>query len=571
MIDSVRRRSRRDTLVSPVARIAARVAIVIALAASLGAQTPPDPTPGVQNATSLGNVSSPALRDAVANATRSEPPATLEIANREIIVFRATLLLRTPAVRAEGAQRHITSLDLQSPQQVRVRPLAGAVVVSIGDRDVFAIVPADLDPAEETTVTAEGDRVAARLQQAIGEVGEARAPWVLAGQTALALLATILLIVLLRFLVRAHRGLVTRTTEVAERQLARLPVDEVTYKRRLLKGLQTLISVVFTTAGLILAYSWLTFVLRRFPYTRPWGEALRHFLIHEVFALGRGMVQAVPDLFAVLLIVIVTRVISRVVDLLFVAVEEGRTTLPWIYPETVQPTRRLVTFFLWIFALALAFPRLPGSDTDAFRGVSVFVGLVISLGSSGIVNQVMSGFTLTYSRALRLNDVVRIGEVEGVVTHMGSLSTKLKTPKGEEVTIPNAVVVAAQTTNYSRYADTDGVYLGTSVTIGYDTPWRQVKALLLLAATRTPGVRQSPPPVVRQSALQDFYVQYTLLICPEQMATRLVTLDRLHGNILDAFNEHGVQIMSPNYEADPSGPKVVPRDQWFAAPATPTE
>ena len=98
-----------------------------------------------------------------------------------------------------------------------------------------------------------------------------------------------------------------------------------------------------------------------------------------------------------------------------------------------------------------------------------------------------------------------------------------------------------------------------------------MKALLLLAATRTPGVRQTPPPVVRQSALQDFYVQYTLLICPEQPATRLATLDRLHGNILDAFNEHGVQIMSPNYEADPSGPKVVPRDQWFAAPATPTE
>jgi small-conductance mechanosensitive channel len=328
---------------------------------------------------------------------------------------------------------------------------------------------------------------------------------------------------------------------------------------------------VFTCTGLILAYAWLTFVLRRFPYTRPWGEALRHFLIHEVFALGRAMVQAVPDLFAVLLIVIVTRVISRVVDLLFVAVEEGRTTLPGVYPETVQPTRRLVTFFLWIFALALAFPRLPGSDTDAFRGVSVFLGLVISLGSSGIVNQVMSGFTLTYSRALRLNDVVKIGEVEGVVTHMGSLSTKLKTPKGEEVTIPNAVVVATQTTNYSRFADSDGVYMGTSITIGYDTPWRQVKALLLLAATRTAGVRQTPPPVVRQSALQDFYVQYTLLFCPEQPATRLATLDRLHGNILDAFNEHGVQIMSPNYEADPSGPKVVARDQWFAAPATPTE
>jgi small-conductance mechanosensitive channel len=224
---------------------------------------------------------------------------------------------------------------------------------------------------------------------------------------------------------------------------------------------------------------------------------------------------------------------------------------------------------LWVFALALAYPHLPGSGTDAFKGVSVFVGLMISLGSSGIVNQVMSGLTLTYSRALRLNDFVRIGDVEGTVTHLGSLSTKLKTLLREEITIPNAVVVSTQTTNYSRLADVEGVFVKTQVTIGYDTPWRQVKALLLLAASRTTGVRETPPPAVRQSALEDFYVEYTLLVCLEDPASRLVTLDQLHGHIQDAFNEHGVQIMSPNYEADPAGPKVVPPDRWFESPAAP--
>ena len=137
---------------------------------------------------------------------------------------------------------------------------------------------------------------------------------------------------------------------------------------------------------------------------------------------------------------------------------------------------------MWLFALALAYPYLPGSDTDAFKGVSVFVGLIISLGSSGIVTQMMSGLTLTYSRALRVGDFVRIGDVEGTVTYLGSLSAKIKTLRNEEVTIPNAVVVANQIINYSRLAGSEGVYVGTSVTIGYDVPWRQVQALLLQAA-----------------------------------------------------------------------------------------
>jgi small-conductance mechanosensitive channel len=201
----------------------------------------------------------------------------------------------------------------------------------------------------------------------------------------------------------------------------------------------------------------------------------------------------------------------------------------------------------------------------------VFLGIVLSLGSSGIVNQIMSGLTITYSRAVRVGDFVRIGDVEGTITLLGTLSTKVKTPRREEVTIPNAVFMSQVTTNYSRFSDTEGVFVPTSLTIGYDTPWRQVHALLLLAAQRTAGVRTDPRPVVRQTALQDFYVEYTLLVCLERPEQRGITLDLLHANILDAFNEYGVQITSPNYEADPEARKVVPVDQWYAAPARPVE
>jgi len=238
-----------------------------------------------------------------------------------------------------------------------------------------------------------------------------------------------------------------------------------------------------------------------------------------------------------------------------------------MHPETAQPTRRLITAGTWLFAIVVAYPYLPGSETEAFKGVSVFVGLMFTLGSAGIVQHVMSGFMITYSRALRVGDFVKIGEVEGTVTHLGILSTKVRTPRREEITIPNAVVTATTTIDYSRFAQTDGVMTPTSVTIGYDAPWRQVEALLIGAAERTPGVRREPRPIVIQAALEDFYVKYVLMVCLEQQERKALTLHHLHANIQDLFNEHGVQIMSPNYEADPAAPKVVAKKDWYAAPA----
>src|SRR5262249_23916395 len=212
---------------------------------------------------------------------------------------------------------------------------------------------------------------------------------------------------------------------------------------------------------------------------------------------------------------------------------------------------------------------VPGSQSEAFKGVSVFLGLMVTFGSSGLVNHVVSGFMITYSRALRVGDFVRIGDVEGTVTQLGVLSTSLRSLKNEDVTIPNAVVVGQTTVDYSRRGDTEGVYTPTSVTIGYDTPWRQVQALLLQAASRTPGLRAEPKPLVLQASLEDFYVKYTLFVCLERQQSRPFTLDVLHANIQDVFNEHGVQIRSPNYVLDPAAPKVVPKERWFAEPAQP--
>jgi len=540
----------------------------VALAGSAFAQPAPAPP---QEQTRSADPAGDAARAAAESAAVNAPVATLVFENRPIAEFRATVVLRTPAMRAAAAERFLRSL-INEPRLERVvtRPLAGAQIVSVGAMDVFGIVTADLDPLSADTIEDAARRAAASLQLALDEAIELRTPSRIAKSLGWALLATVVFVLLCRLLMRGQRWAVARTTSAADRQLQRLPGGEVVRASRLPGLLGNLVTILCAAAGLLVAYWWLSFVLRSFPYTRPWGEALRGFLIERLTQFAESMVAAIPELFTVLLIVVVTRLAMKPAGLVFEAVEHGHANFPGVHPDTAQTTRRITIALLWLFALALAYPHLPGSDTDAFKGVSVFVGLMLSLGSSGIVNQVMSGLTMTYSRALTKGEFVRIGDVEGTVTQLGMLSTKLQTSRREELTIPNAVVISTVTTNYSRLQREGGVFVPTSVTIGYDAPWRQVHALLVLAAERTSGIRRDPPPSVRQAGLQDFYVNYTLLVCLEDPASKALVLDALHANIQDAFNEYGVQIMSPNYEADPSGPKIVPPDKWFAAPAAAT-
>ncbi len=529
---------------------------------AVGAQTPGPQ--GAQPAATTVDVA----RVVSQSATVDAAPAILSFQNRQIVTFRATLLFRTPAMRAENARRVLRDLL----DQGRLGPAASSAradswVISVGTLDLFALVPADRDPAGNETLQETAERAAARLQIALDEAVELHTPRLIAKAVGLTLVATIVLLLLLHLLRRGHYTALARISEAADRQLRRLPGGEIMRASRLPVLLHSLVTSLSIGVGLLIVYNWLAFALRRFPYTRPWGEALRGFFTDRLARFGLGILAGIPDLFTVLLIVLATRFATRLAGLVFDAVAEQRVTVPGIYPETAQTTRHLTSALLWLFALALAFPYLPGSDTDAFKGVSVFVGLVISLGSSGIVNQVMSSLTITYSRAIQKGDFVRIGDVVGTVTSLGMLSTKLRTERREEMTIPNAVVISTMIANYSRL-EAEGVQVATKISIGYDAPWRQVQELLLLAAGRTAGVRRQPPPVVRQTGLGDFYVEYVLLVCLEDPASKGPVLDALHANIQDAFNEYGVQIMSPHYETDPARPKVVPRDRWFAAPAT---
>jgi small-conductance mechanosensitive channel len=318
-----------------------------------------------------------------------------------------------------------------------------------------------------------------------------------------------------------------------------------------------------------LTYGWLTFLLECFPYTRPWGEQLEGGLIALAAHLGLAVVAAIPGLLTVIAIVVVTRALIRLLRAFFDRVEAGEIRLGWLDPEFVRPTRRIVNLALWLFALAMAYPYLPGSSTDAFKGVSVLVGLMLSIGASSIVGQAASGLILMYARAFRAGEFVRIGETEGTVAELGMFTTRIRTGLAEEVMLPNAYVLAQVSRNFSRTVAGPGFTLHTAVTIGYDVPWRQVHAMLLEAAGRTVGVLADPAPYVVQTALSDFYVEYRLVARAGAEAPRLraEAMSALHANIQDVFNEFGVQIMSPNYRGDPAEPKIVPKARWYAAPA----
>jgi small-conductance mechanosensitive channel len=498
---------------------------------------------------------------------RVDETAAFVYFNRPILVFRARLLGRSPADRVAAAHRLLDDLvEERATAPVDVRPYGSAMLISVASRGALVVTEADVDELSGETLAGTAAHAAGHLQLALTEATEARAPGRLLRSAGLAALAIVLAVILIRTLASVRRRLTITLINVAERRLAPGVAREALHASRTLGLQRYIVGGAVGVIELVVLYGVTTYVLRLFPYTRPWGESMRGYLLTTAESLTIGALRAVPGLFVVAIVLVIARLVVRGITAWLVAVEQGRVESAWVHPETAQPTRRIATVLLWAFATIVAYPYLPGSGSDAFKGVSVFLGLMLTFGSSGLVNQYMSGFVIMYSRSLRVGDFVRIGDVEGTVEKLGVLSTKIKTPWAEDVTIPNAVVVGQTTIDYSRTGDTVGLYTPTTVTIGYDAPWRQVHALLLQAAERTPGLRTDPKPMVIQTGLDDFYVRYTLLVSLERQSARPFTLAGLNANIQDAFNEAGVQIMSPNYVFDPKAPKIVPKEHWDPAP-----
>jgi len=383
--------------------------------------------------------------------------------------------------------------------------------------------------------------------------------------------ATVALLVSVWILRRVKAWLLGRLEQVSfppERLVPGLAAD---FHPLIVQAGKTLVNLAWAATILVLVYIWLAYCLSQFPESAVWAEQLKEFLIALVIEFGRGALGAIPGVIAVVVVLLIARWFVRFIRIFFDKVASGSISLPGLERETARTTQALIIIIVWLLALVAAYPYIPGSGTAAFQGLSVLIGLMVTLGSTGIINQVISGLFVVYSKSVRAEDYVRVGDIEGEVIDVGFLATKLRTPRQEEITIPHSVLVGTATTNYSSLAGDTGMAVTTSVTVGYDVPWRQVHALLQLGAARTQGLRRVPLPRVMQRELSDVCVQYMLLAHLENGKNRAAVLSELHAQIQDAFNEFGTQIMSPHFEAQPEKPVVVPKSRWYAAPAGPEE
>src|SRR4029453_14682237 len=510
-----------------------------------------------------------------AEVSKVAPPkeAELVVWNQPITVFRASFAGLTPEERAAQAAERIQDLPLGSESaEIKFEPAkigaAEGIAFSINSRQLFFLTAGDLAPDSKQTLNTQAQTIVTALRAALRARIEQRQWSTLLMSVARVLIATLILLSLMWLWRRVKIWLLNTLQSTALLPEKYLRLFAVDLRMHIRPGGRAAIRLISAAVVLMLGYWWLVYSLEQFPYTAPLGEKLETSLVQLFLDLGPGALAAIPGLVAVVIIFLIALWCVRVINTFFKEIEKGTLSLPWLEKETARTTQTLLIVAVWLFALVVAYPYMPGSGTEAFKILSILIGAMVVPGSTGLISQIMSGLFATYSKGVRPGDYVRIGDVEGEVLNVGLLATKLKTLKQEEITVPHSLLVGATTTNYSRLTDEEGMMITVSLTIGYDVPWRQVHELLLLAASRDPGISHEPPPRVLQVELSDFYVKYDLLAHLEDGKNRAEVLSDLYAQIQDAFNEYGAQIMSPHFESQPKKPVLVPKSGWYAPPVS---
>ncbi|MEO8442213.1 MAG: mechanosensitive ion channel family protein [Betaproteobacteria bacterium] len=498
--------------------------------------------------------------------------APVKVANRTIIILHGPVLGYSAKERAAASMERIErAMRAENIPPISLEDMESGTRVLMGGNRMFTVLKIDANEDAGETPRLMAEETVKRLETAIHERREQRTPRYLARAAGLGAGATLVYGLMFWLLARGNRWIRGRLSPaVANSEKLQVGGVHLLDRSHVLNFAQGIVSLVAWIVALFLASAWLTFVLERFPYTRPWGEGLEDNVLDLIKQIALAISDAMPGLLLVLIIMLLARVLIRATATFFRRVEDRKVELTWIDPETARPTRRIFNVAIWVFALAMAYPYLPGAGTEAFKGLSVLVGVMVSIGGASVVGQAFSGLILMYLKSFRQGDYVRIGDSEGTVIELGTFTTRIRTGLGEEITLPNSNVMNTTTKNYSRAFPGTGCVVDTTITIGYSTPWRQVHAMLEEAARRTTEIATSPEPFIRKTALSDYYIEYRLIAyTPSASPERRVdVLNRLHANILDVFNEHNVQIMSPHYMMDPAHPQVVPKDQWHAAPAS---
>jgi small-conductance mechanosensitive channel len=408
------------------------------------------------------------------------------------------------------------------------------------------------------------------IQKAIEKYRSDRRPENIVKDVIYAIAATIVFILLLIVLRYLYRKLYTlmESRVKGKIQALRIKSFEIVQAETLWLTLINAFRGARLFLILVLLYFYVYTVLESFPWTRRLGDNLLDYVLTPLKQVVGAILSYVPSLVFILIIIVVTRYVLKLFRLFFRSIELGTVEIRGFDREWAGPTYNMVRLFIIFFVAVIIYPYIPGSQTNAFKGISIFIGVIVSLGSTSAIANIIAGYMLTYRRAFKIGDRVQIADVFGDVAEIRLQVTHIRTIKNEEITVPNSVILGSHVINYSSLAKEKGLILHTMVTIGYDTPWRQVDAMLLMAADRTDGVLEEPAPFVLHKSLDDFYIRYELNAYTDDPQRMVRTYSELHQHIVDAFNEYGVQITSPNYENDPEGGlKIVPKEKWYEAPA----
>ena len=378
-------------------------------------------------------------------------------------------------------------------------------------------------------------------------------------------LGAVLLLVVILFL---FRWSFSRINSALQQRIKKRidSVENISFKliqsNQIWKAFHLLIKTIRIGITVIIIAGVLNYILGLFPWTSNVAAYTLQLFLDPIIAFGKGILHYLPSLAFLIIIILVTRYLLKLVRLLFTGLQQGGIEIKNFDPDWAIPTFKIVRVLIIAFAVIIAYPYIPGSESSAFKGVTVFVGILFSLGSSSLISNLIAGYSMTYRGAFKKGDRIQVNDHLGIVEEQKLLITRLRSLKNEEIVIPNSVLLNSSIVNYSARAKELGLIIHTTVGIGYETSWRQVDAMLKLAADRTEGLLKDPPPFVLKKSLGDFAVNYEINAYCNDVSRLQIYYTTLHQHILDVFNENNVQIMTPAYEGDPEIPKVVPKDQW---------
>lgn len=420
------------------------------------------------------------------------------------------------------------------------------VIMSVSEQDATRLGITNVELAGQYKDTMKAAFVEARADRSLTKI---------LLRTGLVLLVLGGIYLMIRLIMKAHGWIELKIATNKEKLLKNLSYKDYTFLTadQELVVISLLLKILKWFIIVLLVYLLLPLVFSIFPFTRGWADTLFGFIWKPFSGIMTSVWDYLPNLFTIVVIVVVFRYLIRFVQYIFKEIDSGKLKLSGFHEDWALPTFSIVKFLLYAFMFIIIFPYLPGSDSGIFQGVSVFLGLLVSLGSSTAISNIVAGLVITYMRPFKDGDRIQIGDVSGVVVEKSLLVTRLRTVKNEEITIPNSAVLSGNTTNFSAVAKSDGLIIHTTVTIGYDVPWRDVQAALLESANRTGNLLTTKSPFVLQTSLDDFYVAYQLNAYTAEAEAVAPIYSELHQHIQDVFAERGIEIMSPHYRAERDG------------------